>query len=72
MLQRILCCAHIYKSNPNHTYLTIISRSGLTFPSPSPLDYDCSSFAMIDYSYNKIKKFNLHARQALEFVKSLL
>ena len=42
--------------------------SSLTIPSPSLLDYVCTSFAMIDYSYNKIKKFNLHARQALEYL----
>ncbi|XP_047127382.1 uncharacterized protein LOC124808407 [Hydra vulgaris] len=63
-----IVCVNIDESNPDHTYLTIISRGGLTIPSPSLLDYVCTSFAMIDYFYKKIKKFSLHARQALEYL----
>ena len=66
--QEFLCCANIDESNLDHTYLTIFSRGGLTIPSPTLLDYVCTSFAMIDYSYNKIKKFYLHARQSLEYL----
>ncbi|XP_065673901.1 uncharacterized protein LOC136090852 [Hydra vulgaris] len=66
--KEFLCCVNIDESNPDHTYLTIISRGGLTIPSPSLMDYVCTSFAMIDYFYKKIKKFSLHARQALEYL----
>ena len=47
------CCKmHITGSidmeNPDHEYLIILNRGGLTIPSPNPVNYVCDAFAVLN------------------------
>ena len=60
----------ISESNPDHAYITILNRGGLTIPSTSLTDYVCTSFAILSFTKNSVIKSNIRARKAAEIVLS--
>ena len=64
------CTAHltgkISEENEDHDYIRILSRGGLTVPSPNLTEYVCLSFAVLDICENTISKSELPARQAAQ------
>ena len=38
--------------NPNHEYLIILNRGGLTIPSPNLVNYVCDIFAVLSATEN--------------------
>ena len=60
----------ISESNPDHAYITILNRGGLTIPSTSLTDYVCTSFAILSFTENSVIKSNIRARKAAELVLS--
>ena len=56
-IKSISCCkTHITGSieieNPNHEYLIILNRGGLTIPSPNLVNYVCDAFGILSATEN--------------------
>ena len=71
------CCKmHITGStdieNPNHEYLIILNRGGLTIPSPNLVNYVCDTFAVLSATENVLinqsKLTSRNAAEALSYV----
>ena len=58
----------IDKSNPDHAYMCILNRGGLSIPSLALTEYTCSSFAILNFTENMIKKSTVQSRKAAEVV----
>ena len=65
------CCkAHLTgkmsDENEDHAYVRILSRGGLTIPSPSLTKYVCEAFAILDICEDTITRSELPAREGAE------
>ena len=54
--------------NPDHDYIRILSRGGLTIPSVNFTEYVCSAFAILEYAENIISSSKLSARAAAKVI----
>ena len=63
------CCESVLtgeasESNPDHGYINILNRGGLTIPSQNLTDYVCTSFAILSFTENYITNSGIKARNA--------
>ena len=52
------------ETNPDHVYINILNRGGLTFPSSNLVDYVCTSFAIFSLTESHISKSNIPSKIA--------
>ena len=56
------------ESNSEHAYMSIINRGGLSIPCLALTEYACTSFAILNFTENTIKKSTVPSRKAAEVV----
>ena len=54
----------IDESNPDHAYMFILNRGGLSIPSLALTEHACSPFAILNFTENMIKKSTVPSRKA--------
>ena len=67
--KRFPCCREYVvgeysESNPDHSYIGILNRGGLTIPSTTLLEYVCSVFAVLDWTQSVLKQSKIPDRRA--------
>ena len=52
------------ESNSEHAYMSIINRGGLSIPCLALTEYACTSFAILNFTENTIKKSTISIKKS--------